>query len=679
MSGAENTKNYRKDIDGLRAIAVLAVVLFHLEFTFLPGGFVGVDVFFVISGYLITKILTRQIGNNDFSFIEFYARRVKRLMPAALVLIATTIVFAYFILTPDKYVELAKSGVMATVFSVNFWFAFNSGYFDQSSELSPFLHLWSLAVEEQYYFVMPVILVAAAKFGKKSFFWTVLLITASSFLMSAYTSAKYPDTSYYLLHTRAWELGAGGLVSFIPIKYFSHRLSNLLQLLGLSIVFFSFVFISASDVFPGTVALLPVLGSCLLILFGSEKSTIGKMLCNKLVVIMGQSSYSIYLWHWPIVVFYRVYISERHFLLGEQIVLLILSIGMGWLSYTIIEQRFRYISLSNKKAIGGGVLASFLCFAVSFLVYSQAGFPDRISEQAKALTDRNEMQQELCHQRKHFFDELDESFCIVGNNWDKSDKRAVIWGDSHSIHWAPVLDEAARLSGFSLAVLPKQCPPFLDGETVKENYAKFPNFTEQCALKHSLAKSFVAENKQVTHVILAAAWSGHIRQLYDEANMFNKTHEFYHAEAAENGYLLMNKALKKVLGFLAGTGKKVLVIGDIVRNENGVNVAECRFNELGELLRRPCASNYASLPVEEVRQWHHYSELSLKSASEEFNNTRYVSLVDKMCNEGTCSLQFNNEILYRDSNHLRQNLSRETLEKLVENAELASFFNEKSD
>ena len=126
MSGEPNTVNYRKDIDGLRAVAVLAVVLFHLEFTFLPGGFVGVDVFFVISGYLITKILTRQIGNEAFSFIEFYARRVKRLMPAALVLIATTLLFAYFILTPDKYVDLAKSGVMATVLSVNFWFAFNT-------------------------------------------------------------------------------------------------------------------------------------------------------------------------------------------------------------------------------------------------------------------------------------------------------------------------------------------------------------------------------------------------------------------------------------------------------------------------------------------------------------------------------------------------------------------------
>ena len=674
MSREPNTVNYRKDIDGLRAVAVLAVVLFHLEFTFLPGGFVGVDVFFVISGYLITKILTRQIGNNAFSFIEFYARRVKRLMPAALAVIATTIIFAYFILTPDKYVELAKSGVMATVLSVNFWFAFNSGYFDQSSELSPFLHLWSLAVEEQYYFVMPVILVAAAKFGKKSFFWTVLLITSSSFLMSAFTSAKYPDTSYYLLHTRAWELGAGGLISFIPIQYFLHRLSSIFQILGLSLVFFSCVFISASDVFPGSIALLPVLGSCLLILFGSEKSAIGKLLCSKLVVLLGKSSYSIYLWHWPIVVFYRVYVSERNFLLAEQIALLILSIGMGWLSYTLVEQRFRYISLSNKKVIGSGVFASFLCFAMSFLVYSQAGFPDRISEKAKALTDRNEMQKELCHQRKRFFDELDESFCIVGSDWDKSEKRAVIWGDSHSIHWAPVMDETARLNGFSLAVLPKQCPPYLDGVTIKENYAKFPSFTEQCALKHSLAKSFLAENKQVTHVILAAAWSGHIRQLYNQDNMFNKTHEFYHVEAAENGFLLMNTALEYVLGFLNESGKQVLVIGDIVRNENGVNVAECRFNELGELLRRPCVSNYASLPVDKVRQWHHYSELSLKGVSKNFENTRYVSLVDTMCNDATCSLQINNEILYRDSNHLRQNLSQETMDNIASSLLLSEFF-----
>ena len=522
MSDAPNTLKYRKDIDGIRAIAVLAVVIFHLEFAFLPGGFVGVDVFFVISGFLITKILNKQISNNSFSFFEFYARRIKRLMPAVLVLIALTLVFAYFILTPDKYVELAKSGVMATVFGVNFWFAFNSGYFDQASELSPLLHLWSLSVEEQYYFVMPLILFVAAKFGKKTLFGVILSLTLCSFLTSVYTSAKYPDVSYYLLHTRAWELGAGGLISFISVRHISLNVSKMLQCTGLFLVLFSCGFISASDVFPGSIALLPVLGSCLLILFGSESTALNKMLCNRFVVLLGQSSYSIYLWHWPIIVFYRVYISERHFLLSEQIALLTLSVGMGWLSYILIEQRFRYITLSNKKVISGGVLASLLCCAVSLSIYLQAGFPERISLQAKALTDRNEMQKELCYERKHFFDELDESFCIVGNNWDESEKRAVIWGDSHSIHWAPVLDKAARVSGFSLVVLPKQCPPYLDGTTVKENYAKFPNFTNQCAIKHSLAKSFIAENEQITHVILAAAWSGHIRQLYDETNTFNK-------------------------------------------------------------------------------------------------------------------------------------------------------------
>ena len=163
-------------------------------------------------------------------------------------------------------------------------------------------------------------------------------------------------------------------------------------------------------------------------------------------------------------------------------------------------------------------------------------------------------------------------------------------------------------------------------------------------------------------------------QLYNQDNMFNKTHEFYHVEAAENGFLLMNTALKDVLGFLNESGKQVLVIGDIVRNENGVNVAECRFNELGELLRRPCASNYASLPVDKVRQWHHYSELSLKGVSKKFENTRYVSLVDTMCNDATCSLQINNEILYRDSNHLRQNLSRETMDNIASSLLLSEFF-----
>lgn len=168
MTTTTNSEGYRADIDGLRALAVLAVVLFHLEFSIISGGFVGVDVFFVISGFLITTIIVKQINANTFSLLNFYSRRVKRLMPAVLSVIVVTLIASFFLLTPDKYEELAKTAIISTLFSVNFWFALNSGYFDQAAELAPFLHLWSLAVEEQYYFFAPILLIVLSKvFGKK--------------------------------------------------------------------------------------------------------------------------------------------------------------------------------------------------------------------------------------------------------------------------------------------------------------------------------------------------------------------------------------------------------------------------------------------------------------------------------------------------------------------------------
>ena len=677
MTTTTNSEGYRADIDGLRALAVLAVVLFHLEFSIISGGFVGVDVFFVISGFLITTIIVKQINANTFSLLDFYSRRVKRLMPAVLSVIIVTLIASFFILTPDKYEELAKTAIMSTLFSVNFWFALNSGYFDQAAELAPFLHLWSLAVEEQYYFFAPILLIVLSKvFGKKGIVFGLCIVTVTSFSMSTILSPIYPDSSYYLLHTRAWELGVGGLISFYRGRMLHGGLLKFLQILGVVLLVLSFLLIKPSDTFPGFIALVPVIGASLLIVYRVDDSFLTYLLTNNVILKIGKASYSIYLWHWPIIVLYRVYISERHFDLCEQIALLTVSMVLGWLSFSLIEEKFRYVQSSIIKILSVGIIASSACFLLSFYIYSQSGFPERISQKARLITDRNEMQKEVCNQKFAFFDKLEESFCILGGDWETSEKRALLWGDSHSIHWSPIFDKVAKLNGFAIAVLPKQCPPYLDGQLVKENYPKFPRFTEKCALKYDLTKKFIQGDKRITHIVLAAAWSGHIRQVYNMDHTFNLENGFDHKDASQNGASTMTEGMLNLLGFLEEHDKKVLIVGDMPRITNGINVAECKFNELQELAREKCDENYSKLDAEIVRKWHFHSEAVLGTVSLKFANTRFVSLVDEMCDAEFCELQIEGEILYRDSNHLRQNLSENAKSILANKLLIDTFFSD---
>ena len=209
---------YRPEIDGLRAVAVLSVIIFHAGVESMSGGFIGVDVFFVISGFLITRIVLKSIDNQSFSFSDFYARRLKRLLPAAIALIVITIAFGAFILSPNRYIELAKSGASSSLFMANIWFMKNSGYFDLSTQISPLVHMWSLSVEEQFYLFYPMLMIAANRLGGlkgiKLFIFSTLVI---SFVFNLWMVSRSPNFAFYMLPTRAWELAIGALINFVAL------------------------------------------------------------------------------------------------------------------------------------------------------------------------------------------------------------------------------------------------------------------------------------------------------------------------------------------------------------------------------------------------------------------------------------------------------------------------------
>lgn len=351
---------YRAEIDGLRALAVVPVILFHAGFDLFSGGFVGVDVFFVISGYLITTILVEDIENKRFSIVNFYERRARRILPALFFVMACCIPFAWMWMLPSQLKDFSQSLIAVSLFVSNVLFWRESGYFAVAAEKAPLLHTWSLAVEEQYYIVFPVFLFLAWRFGKNRVFWMIVVFAAISLGLSEWGWRHYATANFYLAPTRAWELFAGSIAAFIVMKR-GVRKNNMLALLGLAAIIFSIFAYDENTPFPSVYALVPVLGVVLLVLYANEETFAAKVLSTKLFVGIGLISYSAYLWHQPMFAFARIRsIAEpSEFLM---IALGAVSFILAIFSWRYIERPFRARQKISKNFV----------FAFGFMVMSVA-------------------------------------------------------------------------------------------------------------------------------------------------------------------------------------------------------------------------------------------------------------------------------------------------------------------
>lgn len=357
---------YRPDIDGLRAVAILSVVIFHAFPSGLPGGFAGVDIFFVISGFLISSIVFRSLQRGDFSFAEFYAHRVKRIFPALIVVLTACYTFGWFVLLPDEFKQLGKHMVAGAGFVQNLVLRKEVGYFDVAAELKPLLHLWSLAIEEQFYLIYPVLIFVAWRLRLNALI-VVVLLGLLSFGLNLTAVVKRPAVAFFMPQTRFWELLAGSILAYLQffkqtkvsawMQYWAFHpalfhyppllvrraavLNNFLSVLGLSLLVAAVFFINKSKPFPGWWGLLPVLGAFLLILAGPEAWVNRTILANRLMVFVGIISYPIYLWHWPILSFARILESEAP---SPEIraAAVTLSAILAWLTYRLIERPIRF-------------------------------------------------------------------------------------------------------------------------------------------------------------------------------------------------------------------------------------------------------------------------------------------------------------------------------------------------
>jgi peptidoglycan/LPS O-acetylase OafA/YrhL len=413
---------YRAEIDGLRALAVLPVILFHAGFEWFSGGFVGVDVFFVISGYLITTIIISEMAEGKFSIVNFYERRARRILPALFFMMAACLPFAWLWLTPADLKDFGQSLVAVSTFSSNILFWLESEYFDTAAELKPLLHTWSLAVEEQYYILFPIFLMLTWKLGIR---WILILLSIVFFIslgVAQWGAYNFPTAAFFLLPARGWELLVGVFAAFY-LKYNtqlkSHILNQMLSLLGFGMIAYSIIAFDETTPFPSLYALIPTIGTGLLILCAVPKTFIHKLLSLKFIVGIGLVSYSAYLWHQPLLAF------ARHRLLGDVsdlilIALCITSLVMAWFSWKFIEAPFRDAKVYSRKSI---FLMSFfsiiLSLSIGGLLHITKGaeyrIPSYISLKDTAMHDSNG----ICFGRAH-------SYC----NMSSMDKKIVVVGDS---------------------------------------------------------------------------------------------------------------------------------------------------------------------------------------------------------------------------------------------------------
>jgi len=360
---------YRAEIDGLRAVAVLAVVLFHAEITLFQGGFVGVDVFFVISGYLITTIIIQDIERKRFSLIDFYERRARRILPALFLIMLVCIPFAWGWFFNQQIREFGLSLIATSFFASNILFWRQSDYFAAAAEEKPLLHTCSLDVEEQYYLLFPIFIIFLWRFGKKKLFWIIAFVAVISLALSDWSSRQFPTANFYLAPTRAWEL-FGGAIAALVMKKRVVPSSNIFSFLGVAFVLGAIFFYNDAIPFPGVYALVPVIGSLFLILFAHGETLVARLLSTKIFVGVGLISYSAYLWHQPIFAFSKLRNFGQELSTEAVVGLTILTIGLSYLTWRYIETpvRQRQFLTSRKAILFFSVFGVFAFSIVGFLM-----------------------------------------------------------------------------------------------------------------------------------------------------------------------------------------------------------------------------------------------------------------------------------------------------------------------
>lgn len=548
---AGEREGYRADIQGLRAIAVLSVVLYHANEDLLGGGFIGVDIFFVISGYLITGILAREIAEGRNSIPQFYRRRVRRLFPALFLMLAATLGLGWWLLQPAALQELGRTVVSTVFFVSNFDFLALTNYFGGEADAKPLLHTWSLAVEEQFYIVFPMLLALIWRFGRGVMLGVLAALFVASLGFSVWLTSTNPSAAFYLAPTRAFELLTGALLALNLVPALkTERGRNGVSLIGLGLIIISFAVIEDKTPFPGFAALGPCIGTGMVLHAGRDgPSRAGRWISNPVFLFFGGLSYSLYLWHWPLLAYARLYSA------GETpdwlvVAAVLAAIAAAYISWRFVEQPFLKGKAKAGHVLAVGAVVMAIGAGAGFALMSSDGFPNRFSPQARALfavaEDYNPRRAQ-CHQGDERAIPYAQN-CTFGAD---APPTAVVWGDSFAAELAVAVGERLQARGESaLQLSATVCPPAL-GYT----YASHP----LCTPRNDEAIAQIEADPRIRTVILIAnlaAYSEDRRDMIEQG--YRRTIERLHAAGKRVVLIaqvpIMPSDPPEALGMLAAQG-----------------------------------------------------------------------------------------------------------------------------
>jgi peptidoglycan/LPS O-acetylase OafA/YrhL len=613
---------YRKEIDGLRALAVLPVILFHAGFAPFRGGFVGVDIFFVISGYLITTIIVGEIERGSFSLIKFYERRARRILPALFFMMLCALPFAWYWMLPNELTQFSETLIAVPLFYSNILFYLTSGYFETASELKPLLHTWSLAVEEQFYILFPLFLLLSWRIGKNRIILLLVLLAIVSLLAAQWGSITHPSFTFFLLPTRCFELLIGSLISlFINpqkiSKSINQPLCQFLSIIGLLLIVYAIISFNEKTPYPSIYTLVPTLGAGLILVFSSSRDMVGKLLGSKLLVGIGLISYSAYLWHQPLLAFARLKSFSE--LTGTHLFIIISStILLGYLSWRFVERPFRNAkTISLKKFVGLSILLATMFVGIGLYGYKNEGLLSRFPLDAQLYVQYNDFNNWYIPVRKdqcHLQDiNLTKHADICYEN-----KRPLIalWGDSHASALYPGLKKLQEQYNFGVTQLTAAgCPPLSDIDALTRINCDLIN-----------AQNLQDLSKTSPDIlILHSAWK------YANNDLIQKK---------------LNDLLDKISISLPKT--KIIIIGPVARWAVSPQYSAYLFWLTNKNI--PVPNRLGGTVLTEVE--------SLLEQISTGRNIQYISLNKIMCNDGGCISRLGNNLqdfIQIDSSHLSKN------------------------
>jgi len=635
--------SYRPDIDGLRAVAIFSVVIFHAFPKAISGGFVGVDIFFVISGFLISSIIFRGLETGRFSYIDFYARRIKRIFPALILVCVFCLVIGWCILLPDELINLGKHVIAGAAFVSNIISWKETGYFRAASDVKPLLHLWSLGVEEQYYIIWPA-LVALIWKRSHNFSLIVLPILIGSFLLNIFAINIRSAATFYLPVTRFWELMMGGVLAFIAlhnIRIFHQRISNnVVASIGLCFLMAGLFLIDSDKKFPGWWAILPTMGTSFLIYAGKDAWVNSKILSNKSVVFIGLISYPLYLWHWPLFVYSRVIDMTG---IGERVAILAISFVLAVFTYVFIEKPIRF-GLSNRIT---GWLVSGMLLVTAFGVISFTGFlqPYHNSEEMQKISRATGKWEYPGTMRPFRFHER-MLYHINREAINSQNPGTVLFfGDSNMAQYYPNIDALSHRSRQNIVFATENgCPPI-------------PNVSQA---RHPQCIGFVddviayASLPEVKTVVISAQWYAYFGKGSKSYFDNSQTTRVLFLDGLEGSRLAFT-SFETMLSKLASMGKTTYLvlnipIGTELSPKSMVNRSihsEAAFFSV----------NYEGINEKDLDKYRHIDDALAKLARK--TNAILIDPKRFMCMAGRCpSVSGAGEPIYQDFYHLRSTFVR---------------------